>query len=534
MVLIMNPILILAALFVAQADVDKVFERWNRPDSPGCAVAVIRDGKTIFENGYGMADLDHDVPITTRSVFHVASVSKQFTAAAIVLLAQQGKLSLDDPVRKHVPELPDFGRTIKIRHLIHHTSGIRDQWELLGLAGWRYSLDLITDEDVLEMLSRQKDLNFDPGERYLYCNSGYTLLAQIVKRVSGKSFSEFTREQIFLPLGMERSFFRDDHAVIVKDQALGYAPREKIFRLSITNFDTVGATSLLTTVQDLALWDKNFYDARVGGAAFVEQMLERGRLNSGEVLPYAFGLQIGKYRGLATVEHSGSDAGYRSNILRFPEQRFSVITLCNAGPVDTGALSRDVADLYLAQQYTEAAPAMGTPLQLTEPQLLPRLGLWWNRQTDVYREITLDKDKLQLQVDGTPLIAVGESRFQREAPLTDYDFESPTRLAVGRPGGKPDTYERVEPYSPGARLLAEYAGTYRSEEIENVYRIAVEDGALVLKRLKARPMKLKPALRDVFFGQLGTLRFSRDSQNRVSGVLLNGNRILGFRFRKDQ
>jgi len=534
MVPVMNPILILTALFVLQADVDKVFERWNRPDSPGCAVAVIRDGKTVFEKAYGMADLDHDVAITTGSVFHVASVSKQFTAAAVALLAQQGRLSLDDPVRKYVPELPDFGKTITIRHLIHHTSGIRDQWELLGLAGWRYSLDLITDEDVLEMLSRQKDLNFEPGERYLYCNSGYTLLAQVVKRVSGKSFREFTREQIFEPLGMQRTFFRDDHAVIVKGQALGYAPREKTFRLSVTNFDTVGATSLLTTVQDLARWDSNFYDPKVGGPDFIRQMLQQGKLNSGVELPYAFGLQVGKYRGLATVEHGGSDAGYRSNILRFPEQRFSVVTLCNAGPVDTGELSRSVADLYLTDRFTEAAPAMGTPVQLTEPQLAPWPGLWWNREADVYREITLDKAKLQLQVDGNPLVPVGESRFQRETPLTDYSFESPSRLAVGRPGGKPDIYERVEPHIPGAPALAEYAGTYRSQEIENVYRITVEEGALVLKRLKARPMKLKHAVRDVLFGQPGTLRFLRDAQDRITGAVLNGNRVRNFRFDKDR
>src|SRR5271154_6815476 len=236
--------------------VDKVFVKWDKPDSPGCALGVYKDGIIIYKRGYGVADLNDDVPITPATVFHVASMSKQFTAASIVLLAQEGKLSLDDPVRKYIPELPDFGAPITIRHLIHHTSGLRDQWELLGLAGWRYSLDLITDDDVLAVMSRQKELNFRPGEKHLYCNTGYTLLAQIVKRVSGQSLREFTLSRIFRPLGMNSTHFRDDHAEIVKNLALGYTTDRKnnTFRLSVTNFDTTGATSLLTTVEDLALW----------------------------------------------------------------------------------------------------------------------------------------------------------------------------------------------------------------------------------------------------------------------------------------
>ena len=255
--------------------VEKIFEKWNRTDSPGCALSVIKDGHIVYKHGYGMANLDHNVTITPSTVFHVASMSKQFTAASILLLAQQGKLSLDDDVRKYVPELPDFGSRITIRHLIHHTSGLRDQWDLLELAGWRYSLDLITDEDVMSVITRQKDLNFKPGEKHVYCNTGYTLLAIIVKRVSGMSFREFTTKNIFDPLGMANTHFRDDHAEIVKGNAYGYeAEKGKSFRLSLTNFDTVGATSLHTTVEDLALWDENFYHPRVGGASFPEQMVQ--------------------------------------------------------------------------------------------------------------------------------------------------------------------------------------------------------------------------------------------------------------------
>jgi len=252
------------------AQVDEIFAKWNKRDSPGCALGIYKDGRIIYKHGYGMADLNEDVPITPTTVFHVASMSKQFTAAAIVLLAEQGKLALDDDVRKYIPELPDFGERITIRHLVYHTSGLRDQWSLLGLAGWRYSLDLITDDDVMSVMTRQKDLNFKPGEKHVYCNTGYTLMGLIVKRVSGMSLREFTTKNIFEPLGMSHTHFRDDHAEIVKHNALGYQRegKDKPFRLSVTNFDTVGATSLHTTVEDLQLWDENFYHPRVGGSTF--------------------------------------------------------------------------------------------------------------------------------------------------------------------------------------------------------------------------------------------------------------------------
>ena len=247
------------------AKVDAVFQKMDSTVSPGCALSVMKDGKIIYERGYGMADLDHNVPITPTTVFHVASMSKQFVAASILMLARQGKLSLDDPARKYIPELPDFGTPITIRELMHHTSGLRDQWDLLGLSGWRYSQDLITNDDVLYVVSHQKELNFPPGTKHLYSNTGYTLLGEIVKRVSGQSLRGFTTTSIFQPLEMKNTHFRDDHAEIVKNIAYGYTPDKDTFKLSVTNFDTVGATSLMTTVEDLALWDENFYNSRVGG-----------------------------------------------------------------------------------------------------------------------------------------------------------------------------------------------------------------------------------------------------------------------------
>lgn len=273
--------------------------------------------------------------------------------------SKDGKLSLDDDIRKFLPELPDFGTRITIKHLAYHTSGIRDQWTLLGLAGWRSSRDLITDADVIQILSRQRGLNFPPGERHQYSNSGYTLLAAIVSRVSGQTFREFTTERIFKPLAMASTRFRDSFTDVVKGQAYAYArlrpDQGPGFRLNVTNFDTVGATSLLTTVEDLARWHANFDAPQVGGPKLIAGLLTRGTLNDGRKIDYAFGIEHGSYRGLPTAEHGGGDAGYRANFLRFPEQRFSVAVLCNLGAANAGALSRRMADVFLEKVLAPVA-----------------------------------------------------------------------------------------------------------------------------------------------------------------------------------
>jgi CubicO group peptidase (beta-lactamase class C family) len=442
------------------ARVDDLFRKMDTTVTPGCALAVVKDGRILYQRGYGMADLEHNVPITPATVFHVASMSKQFTAASIVLLVQEGKLSLDDPVRKYLPELPDFGVPITIRQLIYHTSGLRDQWDLLGLAGWRYSLDLITDEDVLAVMSRQRDLNFPPGSRHLYSNTGYTLLAQIVKRVSGQSFREFTTSHMFQPLQMNNTHFRDDHAEVVKNIAYGYQPAKGTFLISITNFDTVGATSLLTTVEDLALWDENFYHPRVGGPAMISQLQERGKLNNGEQLDYAFGLEIGTYRGLATVDHTGGDAGYRSDMIRFPEQHFTAECLCNSAAADPSQLTRRVAEIYLAKEMKPAEAARvenEKGVQLTPEQLISKVGTYLNPENADILRITVKGDKLQAGwgtgEESYEMKAVGDNHFRLLIAPVDLTFEP------SKPGGsaqlllkdgeaKPDIFRRSRLSNP--------------------------------------------------------------------------------------
>jgi CubicO group peptidase (beta-lactamase class C family) len=523
--------------------IDKLFEKMDRTISPGCAVAAMRDGKILYQRGYGMADLDYNVPITANTVFPVASMSKQFTAAAIVMLAQERKLSLDDEVRKYVPELPDFGAPVTLRQLVHHTSGLRDQWELLGLAGWRYSPDLITDDDVLSIMSRQKNLNFPPGSKHMYSNTNYTLLAQVVKRVSGQSFREFTTSRILQPLGMRNTHFRDDHAEVVKNMAYGYVPANDTFRISITNFDTVGATSLLTTVEDLALWDENFYNPRVGGPEMIRQMLERGKLNDGEQLDYAFGLVIGKYRGLATVDHAGGDAGYRSDMIRFPDQHFTAVCLCNRADSNPSELTLQVAEIYLAKEMTadKVGAGPGKTVQLVPEKLAAKVGTYIKAEGGQTLSITLKDDKLHITPgageDSYEMNALSENDFRLATAPIDFKFEAlkpggPLRLIVKHGEDKPEVFEAVSPFTPSTSELSSCVGFYYSEEIEPIYVMKIDDGKLVLHTLKNKPDTLRPITPDLFAASIGTIRFKRNAQRQVSGFVLNADHVRNMLFQK--
>jgi CubicO group peptidase (beta-lactamase class C family) len=330
--------------------IDTLFAEWDTPDSPGCALAIIHDGSIIYKRGYGMADLESNTPITSQSVFNVASTSKQFTAASIVLLAQQGRLSLDDDIRTYVPEIPQSAWPITIRHLIHHISGLRDYLELKALAGM--IKEGFRNDDVIEILSRQRGLNFTPGEQHLYSNSGYIVLAEIVRRVSGKSLREFAEESIFGPLRMHDTHFDDGSTMDIRNRVISYGHREGGgFEGESQNVYVVGDGGLLTTVEDLYCWDQNFYDNRLGGRQFVDQLMTLGKLNNGEELDYAYGLFLGEYKGLKKVSHGGSYGGFRSQMIRFPYQKFTVVCLANLSTLNPDRLIWQIVDLCLVDQF---------------------------------------------------------------------------------------------------------------------------------------------------------------------------------------
>ena len=338
--------------------VDELFADLTKPGSPGCALAVARGGKIIYEKGYGLANIEENVPITPQTVFDIGSTSKQFTAASILLLEKQGKLSIQDDIRKYVPEVPDYGHKITILHLLNHTSGLRDYLTLFELAGVNTD-NVTTDDDALAIIARQKALNFEPGSEWLYSNSGFFLLSVIVKRVSRKTLREYAAENIFSPLQMTQTVFRNDHTQLVPNRALAYDPQDSGsgYKLDVSYFEQTGDGAVHTSVEDLLKWDENFYSGKVGGESLLKEMQEPGKLNSGKTLDYAKALFVGKYRGLSFVDHGGSWGGYRAQLLRFPDQHFSVACLCNLANANPEKRAHQVADVLLTSEMKEPKPA---------------------------------------------------------------------------------------------------------------------------------------------------------------------------------
>jgi CubicO group peptidase (beta-lactamase class C family) len=327
----LGQVALLAATAIAQQSndlgprIDHIFAQWNKPSSPGCAVGVSRDNQPLYSHGYGSANLEYDVPITPASIFESGSVAKQFTAAAIVLLAEDGKLSLDDDVRRYLPEVPFFGDTIRIRHLLTHTSGLRDQWELLGIEGRGPGTQVHSAATTLDLVTHQKSLNFPPGTEYSYSNTGYSLLGVIVKRVSGQSLDAFTHARLFEPLGMTHTRWRDDFTAVVKGRTTAYSgTAERGFKTDMSFTNMIGNGGLLTTVGDLLRWNENFFNPSIGGRAFVDSLQRRMVLRSGRRITYALGLEVSSYDGVSEVSHSGATAGYRTFLARYPDQHVSL------------------------------------------------------------------------------------------------------------------------------------------------------------------------------------------------------------------
>ena len=439
--------------------IDAIFAPWNSTASPGCAVGVSRNGTVVYARGYGMANLEHDAAISPDSIFHVASISKQFAAFSVALLAADGKLSLDDEVRRHLPEIPDFGKRITVRHLMHHTSGLRDQWTLQNYAGWRED-DVITEADVLTMAGRQRGLNFDPGAEYLYSTSGFTLLGAIVKRVSGQSLREFAEARIFAPLGMTRTHFHNDHTMIVRGRTSAYQPRPGGgFRISIPVFDTDGATSLFTTVGDLLRWEQNFVDAKVGGRSLIEQAQVSGRLNDGSDTGYGWGLSVGTYRGIRAVGHSGADAGYRADVVRFPEHDLAIATFCNLSTTNPTDLTRQVADALLPSSALAPLPTAAT---VSADTLKGLDGMYVNPLTDDVIRITLADGALRTGPTAPALLAMGDGRFRTGPRGGELHFPTPSPGATQELHAlsttlAPVVFERLPPMSAPPDL-APFAG----------------------------------------------------------------------------
>jgi CubicO group peptidase (beta-lactamase class C family) len=547
-----------------QVQVDQIFERYDRPGSPGCAVAVSRDGQIVYKQGYGLADIELGVPNTPSTVYNIGSMAKQFTAFAIALLESQRKLSLDDDIRQHLPEMPDLGEKVTLRHLIHHSSGLRGSFpELLALAEWR-DCDATTTDDVYNLLKAQRALNFRPGEEHLYVNSNYVLLVKICERVSGQSFAEFCASRIFGPVGMSATVVNDSYFKLIPGRASGYYEDEETWFNAPLTDSVVGPSNIYSTVEDLARWDENYYTGEVGGQAVIEIVHQPGRLNDGSELDYAFGLMVGPthlHRGWQMVEHGGSQGGYSSWMVRFPELHLSVAVLFNHFLWNMREFAIQVADLFLedhpstvpAEEPTppaEAAPTAeaatealaSVPIELGAQYLVAMAGTYFNAQRAALRHITYNEARLQFQ--GLDLLPLSETRFCFEVePETHVEFS----LAAGGSvtGMKTITssgeygYDRVETVAPTAAQLAQYAGRYYSPELDVYWTLVAGDDHLVAKRRKYVDSKLSPVFVDAFSDDWQPIMgypttylvvFERGEQGAVIGLRVSGTRVRHLEF----
>lgn len=529
------------------AQIDAVFADYDTTVSPGCALGVIRDGVLVYKRGYGMANLEHGIALSPRSVFRTGSVGKQFTAMAVALLADKGVLSLDDSVRMFLPEMPAYADAITIRHLVHHTSGLRDYLELAWLAGLDDE-EHYTAEYALELIARQRFTNFAPGGEYLYSNSGYFLLSYVVQRATGMSLREWAEENIFGPLGMTDTHYHDDHTHIVPNRADGYAPSEGGYRISMTTLDMVGDGGVFTTVEDLLFWDRNFYDNRLGtgGPELIDRIATPGRLDNGEEIDYAFGLEIASHRGLRLVSHGGGYVGYRAEMARFPDQRLSVAVLCNRADAEAEQLAITIAELYLADEMeAEQSPAglaaRGSDTRsLTDSEARPWIGHYWQKNTSSVREIRLQDGKLfyvRSDEDQSELAPVSEERFvmvDAAKPVAVW-FESTGRTRtrmleqVGEQEPSISTQFRKRVLTEAD--LAAHAGTYYSEELDVEYEITHHNGSLFFGSGKPGDRLLEPQFGETFTNSdYGAFTFQRDSRSQIIGFSLDCERVRNLAF----
>ena len=510
------------------AAVDRIFASWTNTATPGCAVGVARGGKTILTRAYGMANLEYDVPNTPATIFEGGSVSKQFTAAAVALLALDGKLSLEDPIRKYFPELPAYGDSITIRQMLNHTSGLRDWGTVAAAGGWPRGTRTYTHAHVLDILARQTSLNYKPGAEYLYSNSNYNLAAMLVERVSGMSFASFTKQRLFEPLGMTHTSWRDDYARIVKHRATAYAGvAGQGFRQDMPFENVFGNSSLLTTVEDLLKWNENLTHPTVGGANFVQAMHTQGRLNNGRTITYALGLVVDDYRGVREINHTGATAGYRAYLGRFPDQQLSVALLCNSGSANPGTLGHQVAEVFLQGLAPMARPAAAT-VRLAANALEARSGVYRQELTGLPMRITLRDSTLRL--GGNVLVAASESVFA-VGTVGRLEFVPDGRRArLVSVEGDTVLLTRETAWTPTSAELAQYAGRYASDEAETWFTIVVKDGKLMATDRYGSSDTLVPVYKDAFTQSGSLVTFRRSASGTVNAVSLGLGRVRDLRF----
>ncbi|HEY8617264.1 serine hydrolase domain-containing protein [Phenylobacterium sp.] len=509
----------------APPNLDPIFATWNRPDAPGCAVGVGRNGRTVLTRAWGSSDLEHGVRNSPQTVFESGSIAKQFTAAALLTLVQDGRVALTDDVRKYIPELPDYGRPITLEQLLNHTSGLRDWGEVAQIGGWPRGSRIYTNREAVQIATRQTRLNYAPGEEYSYTNTGYNLAALVVQRVSGRSLAEFSQERLFRPLGMAKTQWRDDFRKVVPGRAIAYRWTGRSWEQDMPFENTYGHGALLTTIADLLTWNEALAQGRLGPVVTAE-LQRQSKLNDGRTIAYARGVFVDRHFAALEIAHGGATAGYRTWLARYPEQGLSVALLCNAADANTAVLGHKVVDRFIPPP----APAPGAPpLPVAPMDEVQRLaGLYVNDRTGAVMELAAAQGALRVQ-GGPALQFVAPGRYAGAGGDISFAGEGFTRRTQE---GEVQAFRRVAPWSPSAAELAAAAGRYVSAEADAVHLLNVQGGRLVLQA-DDRPsaaVALTPIYADTFrISGPDTVRLVRGPDGRVQALSFWGPRIRDLR-----
>ena len=518
--------------------VDAIFAEREKGEKPGCAVVIVKDGSVVYEKGYGMADLEHHVKITPQTAFDVASVAKQFTGLGVAMLIEQGKLKVTQDIRSILPRVPDFGRTITIDNLLHHTSGLRDWPEMLALSGVDWSSP-ISQDMIMEMVAHQRELDFLPGEEFQYSNTGYSLLAAAVSEVTGQPFPKWMSDNIFVPLGMTHTFVADNPTALIADRAESYRPTGNGYSRAISQAAGQGSSSVFTTADDMGKWLANFDSARVAGRSAIEMTWQGSTLRSGAEVKYGFGWGLGDYSGIPAVEHSGNWAGYVSDVVVVAERRFAAAVLCNAPDVPA------LVAIKLSAIYMPDVPKPSPPAPPPKPSIVfkphPKS---WDRYLGTYRLgpgwlLTISRGKQTLiaqasHEDKYDMTQTGESTFFVEAYHSSVEFNVDPSGKVPSLLYHRKVAPRIDTQALSPERLARFTGDYWSEEIRQDGRIEINNGQLAVQSRDGRWTPLLAVGQNRFDADDGrfTIEFTEGSDGTVSELRLSAGRIRNLRYTK--
>ncbi|RLD50384.1 MAG: hypothetical protein DRI97_17120 [Bacteroidetes bacterium] len=525
--------------------IDSLFLEWNKPFRPGGAIGIMQDGKTVFSKAYGLASMEYLVPNTAGTIFNTASVSKQFTAMGIIVLHQQGKLSVDDDIRIYLPELPDFGETITIRHMLHHTSGLRSLHAMLGLAGWRGD-DSRTNEDLNRFMLNQSDLNFKPGDEYNYCNTGYMLMVNIIEKATGEKFPDWMKHTVFEPLGMTNTYVEDNYSRIVANNATSYYQvEENKFERAVEYWGYIGSGNMHSTTSDLLRWLSNFHDPQPDWEAHFQMMQTVDPLNNGEKNNYAFGVVTGSVNSHRTIGHSGSIGGFRSNIITYPDEELSIAILTNFSSSSVGQKSNAISNILMGEPVEEKPVEVHDPvktIKLSNKTLAAYEGSYWHEKENIARKIYLKNDTLRYYRSASsenPLVPVGKDEFQM-ADVSDvvsvkFEIKGPDRNMIVTVGdGQPGIFNGFDPTEPSKEELESYTGEFYSQELETTYKIYLKNDSLFYHHARHGDHEMKILKKDVLEGEwpLSNSKYKRNEEDQVTGIRVSNGRVKNLWFEK--